>query len=203
MEWINKKHLDPREINLLSKLFLYNKPFEHLLINNFLKKEKAIQLLKALQKEKFYQKESDLFKFIQTDDVTSTKNTTLKNFRNFLCSKQFISYIDAISNCRLKTKLDLAGTLYQDADFLLCHDDRLEGRKLAFILYLSTLNKKEGGSLNLFHSKNNTPTKISKKIIPKLNTFVLFKVSKRSFHEVEEVIVKKQRIALGGWLHGD
>ena len=92
--------------------------------------------------------------------------------------------------------------MYSDTCYLLCHDDDLEGRKIAFTLYLSNLTQPEGGSLCLFSSKNKFPERIIKKLEPKLNSLVIFEVSKTSFHEVEEVIAKKQRIALGGWLHG-
>lgn len=36
---------------------------------------------------------------------------------------------------------------------LLCHDDELEGRRIAFILYLvpSSWSKKDGGTLDLFN----------------------------------------------------
>ena len=65
----------------------------------------------------------------------------------------------------------MAGTLYVDTDYLLCHDDQLEGRKIAYLFYLSDMKETDGGSLNLFASKNRVPTTIERKIIPKFNTF--------------------------------
>ena len=100
---------------------------------------------------------------------------------------------------RLKRNiLDLHGSLYKDTDFLLCHDDQLEGRKIAFLFYLSDLTEKDGGAL-AFYSKD---FRTAKHIIPKFNTFACFEVSPISYHEVQEVVTDKQRIAIAGWFHG-
>mgnify|MGYP003342408719 CR=1 FL=1 len=48
---------------------------------------------------------------------------------------------------KLNKKVDLFASLYQDTDFLLPHDDKLESRKIAFIIYLSNLEKKDGGEV--------------------------------------------------------
>lgn len=201
-EWLNDNYLQIRTIDTLKKSFPTKKPFSHLVINNFLKEEKAIQILKALSKEKFYKKESDLFKFMQTNDFIATNNKTIKKFREFFSSEELITFMIYLTSSDLKKgKVDMAGSLYQDTDFLLCHDDRLEGRKIAYIYYLSTLDEKEGGSLNLLYSKNKIPTQISISITPRFNTFVFFEVSNISFHEVEEVITNKQRITINGWFY--
>lgn len=176
-------------------------------MSNFLKQEEARKLLTALTKESFYQKQSDLFQFKQTNDLASTRNSDLKLFRDFLKSSQFIHYLEKITKTKLKrNSIDIAGALYEDTDFLLCHDDKLERRKIAFIYYLSTLKKEEGGSLNLFESKKQKnrlePTKSTVSIRPVFNTFVCFKVCPESFHEVEEVMGTAKRYALSGWFHG-
>lgn len=189
--------------NKFENSFAKAEPFPYLEIKNFLSDEKAKNILKALLKEKFYEKESDLFKFLQTDDLNFAKNKCLLEFRNFLCSKEFIDYMGKITNIKLKYGVvDISGSIYRNTDYLLCHDDRLEGRKIAYLFYLSDFTLKEGGSLNLFSSKKGLPDKVIKKIFPKFNTFVFFEVSDLSFHEVEEVLTDKQRIAIGGWFHG-
>lgn len=202
-EWLDEKYLKTGNTKKLIVMFSRNKPFPFLELNDFLKAEKAAGVLKALSGEKFHEKESDLFKFMQTDDLNNTSSRELQEFRDFLYSKEFVGYMDQLTGFRLKTDaIDLAGTLYQDTDYLLCHDDRLEGRKIAYLFYLSDMEEKDGGSLNLFASKSEVPVKIGKKIIPRFNTFAFFEVSPISFHEVEEVIAQKQRIAIGGWFYG-
>ncbi|MBI3033395.1 2OG-Fe(II) oxygenase [Candidatus Woesearchaeota archaeon] len=197
--------METTNIISLRKTFSNNKPFPYLIIPNSLEKQQAQKIKEALIQETFYEKQSDLFKFKQTNDLASTKNKYLIECRNFLKSKDFIKYLESITQVKLKeNSIDLAGTLYEDTDFLLCHDDKLEGRKIAFIYYLSTLKKSEGGTLNFFkHNNYHQPTTIAIKIKPLFNTFVFFKVCPESFHEVEEVIGKTKRYALSGWFHGN
>ena len=190
-QWINGKYLKNETINKLKNTFRKNRPYPYLELKDFLNEEKAKGLLLALSKERFYPKEADLFSFFQTNDIASSKNKILLEFREFLASEGFISYMENLTGLKLgRGKIDLAGSLYRNTNYLLCHDDELEGRSIAFLLYLSTLDGKDGGSLNLMDGKLQT----TKKLIPGFNTFTFF-------HEVEEVVNDKQRIALGGWLH--
>ena len=143
-------------------------------------------------------KESDLFQFSQTEDIAASKEEALRAFRDFLRSKRFLSFMESLTGFKLKEDtVDLSGTLYKNTDFLLCHDDQLEGRKIAFLLYLSNLEIEDGGSLRLFDKI----FKSFKRITPRFNKFVLFEVSKISYHKIEEVVNDKQRIALGGWFY--
>src|SRR3989344_9379530 len=196
-EWINDKYLDFNNLEELRKLFLENKPFSYLELKDFFNENKIIKILKSLSKEEFHERESDLFKFMQTEDFKLIKNKTLNDFRNFLFSNAFISFMEYLTGFELKNKIDISGSLYQNSDYLLCHDDQLEGRKIAYFLYLSNMEENEGGNLNLF----NAEFKVARKIIPKFNTFAFFEVSDKSLHELEEVIVNKQRIAISGWFY--
>jgi len=178
-------------------------PFPHFIIDNFLVEDKLDKLIAALSAEEFIYKEADLFQFKQTNDLAGTDNVFLQELRSFLCSPDFVKYMEAITGLQLKTGVvDLAGTMYEDTDFLLCHDDKLDERKVAFLLYLTDMEDGDGGSLNLLSEKDGAPDNVVEKIIPKCNRFAVFEVSEISFHEVEEIVADKQRVALGGWLHG-
>lgn len=62
-----------------------------------------------------------------------------------------------------------------------------------------------GGALDLFSTnKDNLPDfPVSKKIFPKNNQFVFFKVCKKSFHQVAEVqSFDYPRLTINGWFHG-
>ncbi len=201
-EWITPTYLSSPKIEQLKKSFLSQKPFPFLECKSFFKPEKAIQVLKALAEEKFYPKNADLFQFSQTEDLKATKSKVLAEFRSFLCSPEFISYLSYILTINLKPHLiDLAGTVYQDTDYLLCHDDRLEGRKIAFMYYLSDLGKNDGGAVEFLASEKGFPTRVEKVITPSFNTFTLFLVSESSFHQVQEVVKDVQRISLSGWFY--
>ncbi len=201
-EWITPQYLSLQKIEGLKIIFSHSKPFPHQEFKQFFLPEKAVKVLTALAQEKFYPKEADLFKFSQTEDLKATTDKVLAEFRSFLSSPEFTSYLGYVSSIDLKPKvIDLAGTLYQDTDYLLCHDDQLEGRKIAFMYYLSDVGKNEGGAVELFASKNGLPTTAEKIIIPTFNTFAFFLVSERSFHQVQEVVKDVQRISLSGWFY--
>ncbi len=201
-QWIAPHYLRAQTIKSLAKQYKNNKPFAHIALHGFLHEQIAKELLIALSKEEFYHKKSDLFQLAQ-NNLIKTKNPILAAFRDVLLSREFTDYMTKITGVKLKNKtLDFNGALYQDTDYLLCHDDELDTRKIAFMLYLSTFTKKDGGSLTLLSTKNKKPNKVAKRLSPKFNTLTFFTVSKASFHEVEEVTSKKQRLTLGGWLHG-
>ena len=199
-QWINPQYL-PFQGELNSN-FMKALPFPHLELTNFFIQEKVIQLVQALAEERFEPKTADLFQLKQTHDIISSSNFHLQQFRNFLISAEFREYLNSVTMKKLQpTKVDLSGSLYEDTDFLLCHDDQLEKRSIAFFLYLSTMEKEDGGRLFLYDSEKREPTTVKTIITPKFNTFAFFEVSAKSFHAVEEVISKTQRIALSGWFH--
>lgn len=108
----------------------------------------------------------------------------------------------------------ICDTLSPCLDVLLCHDDELEGRRVAFILYLvPPWHCSDGGTLDLystdsefpiwvhlhtcfwdrnivcslffvFFKGNFQPQSIVKSLVPSLNTLILFEVSPVSFHQV-------------------
>jgi Rps23 Pro-64 3,4-dihydroxylase Tpa1-like proline 4-hydroxylase len=197
-EWLNPKYISESFVDNCSKKFKEAKPFHYLEIKEFFKPEKINEIEKSLRKEDFFLKESDLFKVMQTNDIISSNQKVLGKFREFLMSEEFISYIEKITKISLRRGIiDLAGSIYEDTYFLLCHDDLIKGRRIAFLIYLSTMKKGEGGALALLGKDMKTEARI----IPEKNTFAFFEVSPFSYHEIEEVIARKQRIALGGWLH--
>ena len=199
--WLDHNHLRIKELKLLQRKFKGNNPFQHIEISHFLKEDKAKELLQSLSKEKFSEIESDLFKFMQTKDFSNIKNKSLKSFHQLFSSIELASYIRQITETKTSCNVSMSGSLYQNTDYLLPHDDQLENRKIAYIYYLSNFKPTEGGKLILFKTKNKKPIEAEKAICPKFNKLVLFKVSPKSYHEVEEVIVNKQRIAIGGWFH--
>jgi len=197
-DWVDEFYLEKARITSLKKTFISQHPFPYLELKNFLNEDKAGKLLLSLIKEPFLPKKSDLFSFKQTQDLIGTKNEHLTSFRKFLCSKEFISYMTSLTGIPLKAgKVDLFGSLYEGTDHLLCHDDELDERRIAFLFYLSNFQEQDGGALTLFDKQFNSKATI----IPQFNTFSFFEVSKHSFHEVGEVIGQKQRLALGGWFH--
>jgi Rps23 Pro-64 3,4-dihydroxylase Tpa1-like proline 4-hydroxylase len=196
-KWVSAKHLVTSPI-----VYKNAKPFAHIALKDFLRKEKFNALRAALAKENFSFKEADLFSFSQTQDLHASKNKTIKEFLKLLQSKEFTLFLSRLSGVKLKQKVDAAGFIYSPADYLLCHDDGFSSRRIAYVMNFATLGKSQGGALALFSSNSKRqPTIVSKRIQPQANTLVLFTVTSTSHHMVEEVI-NGQRVSIAGWFHG-
>ncbi|KAF0990632.1 hypothetical protein HZS_3438 [Henneguya salminicola] len=87
-----------------------NKPFKHIIINNFLKLNSYKKLARFVKSRKFHLAQSDLYSF-QQDFKFLKKNTLIEN------------------------DLTLA-LFYFTPDMLACHDDVKDTRKIAFIFYI-------------------------------------------------------------------
>lgn len=73
------------------------------------------------------------------------------------------------------------------SDVLLCHDDELDGRRIAYILYLvdEDWSSSDGGNLDLFDvDENNQPRCVAASVTPAWNSFGFFAVTTKSFHQV-------------------
>ncbi|KAG0718355.1 Prolyl 3-hydroxylase OGFOD1 [Chionoecetes opilio] len=110
-----------------------------------------------------------------------------------------------VTKIPLNDTVDMGSSRYNHTDVLLCHDDELEGRRIAYILYLvPPWHKEDGGCLDLFNTDDDGhPKEVVRSLIPKNNAFAFFEVSPKSFHQVSEVLCSdKTRISINGWFHG-
>ncbi len=206
-QWIAPQYLEDKKISLLKRQFSSVKPFPHIVLQDFFREEKANALRDALLSIDYEKKESDLFSFLQSADLRIVKNTVIKDFVAFYTSTEFKRYIEYLCSEKGIQGIDLSGFVYSDTDYLLPHDDQLQGRKIAYVVNLSKgFTAKDGGQLEFFSTKKKgkeiLPVKIVKKFTPSYNTLFLFKVQKNSFHQVAEVTSQKKRVSIGGWFHG-
>uniref|UniRef100_A0A8C6DH36 2-oxoglutarate and iron dependent oxygenase domain containing 1 n=1 Tax=Moschus moschiferus TaxID=68415 RepID=A0A8C6DH36_MOSMO len=162
-------------------------PFLHCVIPNFIQSQ---NFLEGLQKEllnlDFHEKYNDLYKFQQSDDLKKRREPHICALRKILF-EHFRAWISDISKIDLESTIDMSCAKYEFSDALLCHDDELEGRRIAFILYLvPPWDASLGGTLDLFSvDEHFQPKQIVKSLIPSWNTLVFFEVSPVSFHQHE------------------
>lgn len=152
----------------------------------------------------FREKSNDLYKFKQSDDLKKRKEAHIVGIRSALF-EHFRCWLEGVLEVELETTVDISCGRYEYTDVLLCHDDELEGRRVAFILYLvPPWESSDGGTLDLYTTDGNfQPKDIVKSIVPSRNMLVIFEVSPVSFHQVSEVFSQdKCRLSLGGWFHG-
>ncbi len=199
--WINCAKLN----SISSKEYLTSSPFEHYSLQDGFKNEKLNELVKALQEEEYYIEDHDLYQFKRTHDFKNSTNPIIKEFRDFIFSDSFVSKIEKITGLELiRSRGDLHSLKLEHTHYLLCHDDQVEMRAVAFILNLSKdWREEDGGCLELFSSDSQGyPEKVVKKIVPNFNQFNLFTVSSKSFHQISEVISEdKSRISISGWYY--
>uniref|UniRef100_A0A3Q2CGW9 2-oxoglutarate and iron-dependent oxygenase domain containing 1 n=1 Tax=Cyprinodon variegatus TaxID=28743 RepID=A0A3Q2CGW9_CYPVA len=166
-------------------------PFPHCIIKNFLRSQTFVESLqRELLELNFNEKSNDLYKFKQSDDLKKRKEPHI--------AAVFRSWLGDVLGVELEPTVDISCAKYEYT-VLLCHDDELEGRRVAFILYLvPPWQSSDGGTLDLYSTD-----RIVKSLVPSWNTLVLFEVSPVSFHQVSEVLSRdKCRLSLSGWFHG-
>uniref|UniRef100_A0A3P9MX15 2-oxoglutarate and iron-dependent oxygenase domain containing 1 n=1 Tax=Poecilia reticulata TaxID=8081 RepID=A0A3P9MX15_POERE len=177
-------------------------PFPHCIIKNFLSSQSfAENLQRELLELNFNEKSNDLYKFKQSDDLKKRKEPHIAAITALF--GRFRSWLGDVLGVELEPTVDISSAKYEYT-VLLCHDDELEGRRVAFILYLvPPWQSSDGGSLDLYSTDNFQPESIVKSLVPCWNTLILFEVSPVSFHQVSEVLSQdKCRLSLSGWFHG-
>ncbi|KAL3117472.1 hypothetical protein niasHT_003220 [Heterodera trifolii] len=183
-------------------------PFPHFAFAEFLADSTILSgIRRELQSAAWMPKNNDLYSLSQTVDLAdfhAEHYPILSAFRDFMLEdvRKWLMHVTGVS---LDDRLALTGSRYSSGDCLLPHDDKLEGRAFAFVLYLTPgWEESDGGQLCLFDSDpaKNYPGKIVKRIQPRENTFSLFPVQHNSWHSVSEVLSEqKQRLSLNGWFH--
>lgn len=180
-------------------------PFPHCQITDFLQSLSFVEGLQAeLLQLNFNSKSNDLYKFQQSDDLKERKEHHISQIRSIIFG-EFRVWLSEVLQVDLDATVDISCAKYEHTDVLLCHDDELEGRRVAFILYLvPPWEVKDGGTLDLFNTDEHCqPVSVVKSLLPCCNSLVFFEVSPVSFHQVAEVLSEEKcRLSLSGWFHG-
>ncbi|KAL2725954.1 prolyl 3-hydroxylase OGFOD1 isoform X1 [Vespula maculifrons] len=114
-------------------------------------------------------------------------------------------WMERVTRIHLNNKISMSSSCYCNTDYLLCHDDNMGERRIAYILYLSkNWVAEDGGTLDLFDTdKDGLPQNVVRSLVPEYNSLVFFEVMDTSFHQVSEVIsTERTRWSLNGWFEG-
>ncbi|XP_045125172.1 prolyl 3-hydroxylase OGFOD1-like, partial [Portunus trituberculatus] len=181
------------------------KPFLSCYVKNLLENEVFLEgVKKELADIPLLAKNNDLYKFHQTPDLKSVTTPYISALRDFLYNDMRV-WLQDITGLPLQDTVDMGSSRYSYTDVLLCHDDVLEGRLIAYILYLvPPWTSEDGGTLDLFSCDDSgQPKEIVRSLVPKNNAFAFFQVCPTSFHQVSEVLSRnKTRLSINGWFHG-
>lgn len=173
-------------------------PFPHLVLKGFSAAHKRIA--GSIMQQRFERKDADLFSFMQSGELARSADPAIRSLLTQLTGREFLKHLEEEFGVRLSGRIDASAFIYEPGDHLLCHDDGVSSRKVAFIYYANTLSPRDGGALALFSSKQGKPYAVAKRITPTANTLVLFPVTRTSHHQVDEVL-EGRRITIAGWLH--
>lgn len=201
---VNNSYLDVSKLDNIKQQYNDHKPYRLIVLDIFLDSSYAIQLRNELLELNYYIKKNDLYHFMQSNDLTNTSDRIrplhlIDKIVDILYSntlRQSLSYITGIELSEHTSSVSVSAAIYADTHHLLCHDDELQGRRIAYILYMLddtagpwTIDK--GGLLQIYNTDSQGhPCDIVKEYIPKFNTMILFEVTEHSYHRVSEVITK-------------
>ena len=213
---------DAEAVDALRLSFSSAQPFPHVVVPSFLHPEFARHLLSEVRVGVEYSERcTDLYHFHQSSDLKAATTPLLVRLREELYGERFRRWMERLSGGQaqlsgLEHSVSMSCAVYGDTHRLLCHDDRLQGRRIAYILYLvpQDWSEGEGGQLDLFASDAHTaqPQPRSARssttsLLPRWNSFAAFQVSPVSFHAVREVTVQpdaqppRLRVSISGWFH--
>ncbi|CAK9819524.1 Prolyl 3-hydroxylase OGFOD1 [Anthophora quadrimaculata] len=197
--WHNHRDIKTENLEIISK------PFRVCRILNFLCNEEFMDEIKnELLDVKSRRNSIDLYQFEQTSDLANIDTENLKLLYETF-QTDLTSWMQRNTKIELNKKISMSSSCYYDTDYLLCHDDNMGDRRIAFILYLSkNWTAKDGGALDLFDTdENGLPRNVVKSLIPEYNSLVFFEVVDNSYHQVAEITSPdKSRWSINGWFHG-
>jgi Rps23 Pro-64 3,4-dihydroxylase Tpa1-like proline 4-hydroxylase len=133
--------------------FAAGAPFPHLLVEDVFDTDFLAAVRTQLLAGSYNQRRNDLFEFQQTDDLKTATAGPVAAFRELIYSPRFRDWMSAITGIALNDTIDVSSASYGVGSHLLCHDDDLAERRIAFICYLIPETWEvgaDGGSLDLF-----------------------------------------------------
>ncbi|XP_066997957.2 prolyl 3-hydroxylase OGFOD1 isoform X2 [Anabrus simplex] len=183
---------------------IWREPFRCCEVTEFLFDDDFVEDLgKNFEEIELNEKRTDLYKFKQSEDLSSIDDPEAETLVKCL-KGQCRQWVEEVTGFELTDKVHATFSSYSQSDYLLCHDDRCEDRKIAFILYCNKIwEESDGGALELYDTdERGQPKNVVKTILPAYNKFVFFEVSDKSFHRVAEVLSRQRdRISVNGWFH--
>ena len=180
-----------------------SRPFKHVVVKNFLDPPTLDLVIDALAGLEYDFKESDLFSYWASIDLTDINHPAINILRDDLGGEIWRKKVAESFKVKKLLSIDMAAYVYGLGDFLLPHDDQVEGRVIAYSLHLTPeISEKMGGALNIFKANDAGKSKLVDSIIPEYNSLIMFEVSDSSWHQVSEIMLDIQRLTVTGWYHG-
>ena len=177
-------------------------PYPHVIVKDFLDESTLDLVIDALAGLEYDFKESDLFSYWASIELTEIDHPAINILRDDLGDEIWRKKVAEAFSSKPLSSIDMAAYVYGLGDFLLPHDDQVEERIIAYSLHLTPeITEEMGGSLQIFDIDENNTSKLVDSIIPEYNSLIMFEVSKHSWHQVGEILQDIQRLTVTGWYH--
>lgn len=213
---LRPEHTTPAAVARYAAAFAAGTPFPHLVVRDVL----PDSLLRAVRDEVLagprFAKRNDLYDFSQSESLRLAGGPASAALCSTLYSPAFRAWISSVTGVETTAQMDLSAAVYGPGSYLLCHDDDLAARRIAFILYLVPEDwdaARDGGTLDLFDSVPGAavetaavPRAVARRLAPAWNALAFFAVSHLSHHQVAEVLSRAgragPRVSVSGWFYG-
>ena len=181
---------------------IHKAPFPHVIVKDFLDEQTLDLVTYALAGLEYDFDESDLFNYLSFG-LTDVDHPVINILRDDLGDETWRTKVAERFGVKTLSKIDMSAYVYGLWSFLLPHDDQVEGRIIAYSLHLTdvVMIEKMGGALDLYDADETGSSKLVKSIIPEYNSLIMFEVSDKSWHQVNEVLEDIQRLTVTGWYH--
>lgn len=213
---INETHL--QAIDVLADSFhsftahpnISHLPYPLVRLPSFLTASAFERVRRALSELAFRRRHSDLYEFEQTVDLKHVAHPVIRELCTELYSERFVQAISRIVGRPLSTtNVDISGQRYRRGNFLLCHDDRLDSRRVAMMIYLTDegeWRESYGGLLERLGTDHRGHALLdgrhSALSSPDSNTAAFFEVTAFSYHQVTLMRDSApDRLSITLWFH--
>lgn len=199
--WKSRKTINDDAVDV------HPEPFKHCIVKKLLKDDSHLDnVCQEVLKLPFNPMLNDLYS-CQQCCVAEANNShpAINSIVNFI-KGPLRAFVQNVTDKKFSDKMTITASQYKYTDRLLCHDDNLHDRSVAFIFYLcKDWSEQDGGSLDLFDcDSRNQPKNVVKSIFPSYGSFAFFEVTHNSYHQVSEIINPKSvRLSINGWYHGE
>ena len=177
-------------------------PFPHVIVRDFLDTATLDLVIDALAGLEYEFDESDLFSYLSFG-LTDIDHPVINILRDDLSDDFWRKKVAEKFSVKPILKIDMGAYVYGLGDFLLPHDDQVEGRIIAYSLHLTDIEitEKMGGALHIYEADKSGKSTLVESLIPEYNSLIMFEVSNHSWHQVGEILEDIQRLTVTGWYH--
>ena len=150
------------------------RPFPHVVVKNFLDPPTLDLAIDALAGLEYDFKESDLFSYWASIELTDVNHPAINILRDDLGDQTWRKKVAESFKIKKLSSIDMAAYVYGLGDFLLPHDDQVEGRIIAYSLHLTPeITDETGGALNIFKADKDGKSELVDSLIPEYNSLII------------------------------